>query len=121
MSATPQLFRIKRDEKQSDLVEEVDFSTLGLQEPRDIQRWVADNPRILGNDLLIVTEQFSDFDRTKERLDLLAVDTSGKLVIIELKRDDSGADVHWQAIVRMLAAYQESSEEEATTKFGRTS
>ena len=130
MSATPQLFRIKRDEKQSDLVEEVDFSTLGLQEPRDIQRWVADNPRILGNDLLIVTEQFSDFDRTKERLDLLAVDTSGKLVIIELKRDDSGADVHWQAIkyasyldratpediVRMLAAYQESSEEEATTK-----
>ena len=130
MSATPQLFRIKRDEKQSDLVEEVDFSTLGLQEPRDIQRWVADNPRILGDDLLIVTEQFSDFDRTRERLDLLAVDTSGKLVIIELKRDDTGADVHWQAvkyasyldratsedIVRMLATYQESSEEEATTK-----
>jgi len=130
MSPTPQLFRIKPDEKESDLVEEVDFSTLGLQEPRDIQRWVADNPRILGNDLLIVTEQFSDFDRTRERLDLLAVDTSGKLVIIELKRDDSGADVHWQAIkyasyldratpediVRMLAAYQESSEEEATAE-----
>ena len=130
MSPTPQLFRIKPDEKESDLVEEVDFSVVGLQEPRDIQKWVAKNPSILGDDLLIITEQFSDFDRTKERLDLLAVDTTGKLVIIELKRDDSGADVHWQAIkyasyldratsddiARMLAAYEESSEEEAIAK-----
>ena len=129
MSPTPQLFRIKPDEKQSNLVDEVDFSTLGLQEPRDIQKWVADNPRILSEGLLIITEQFSGFDRTREQLDLLAVDTSGNLVIIELKRDDSGAEVHWQAIkyasyldratpseiVRMLASYKKSSEEDATT------
>ena len=35
---------------------------------------------------------------TNERLDLLAVADDGQLVVIELKRDDSGDDVHWQAI-----------------------
>lgn len=34
----------------------------------------------------------------KERLDLLAIDKSGNLVIIENKLDDSGRDVTWQAI-----------------------
>ena len=34
---------------------------------------------ILGDDLLIVGKEFSGFDRTDERLDLLAVDTDGKI------------------------------------------
>ena len=98
MSATPQLFRIHPNEKRSDAVQEVEFSTQDLQERYDIQEWIAANPSILGDDLLIVAKEFSDFDKTKERLDLLAVDRSGKLVIIELKRDDSGSNVHMQAI-----------------------
>ena len=49
-------------------------------------------------DLLIIGKEFSGFDRTNARLDLLAVDTDGKLVVIELKRDDTGTDAHWQAI-----------------------
>ena len=100
---------------------------MGLQERRHIQELIANNPGILDEDLLIITKEFSDFDKTKERLDLLAVDKDGKLVVIELKRDDTGADVHWQAIkyasylhqaeadeiIRMLAAYKGISEEEA--------
>ena len=83
---------------ESEAIDEVEFARLGLQERRDIQEWVAANPGILGDDLLMVGKEFSGFDRTSERLDLLAVDTDGKLVIIELKRDDTGADAHWQAI-----------------------
>lgn len=127
MSAEPQLFRINHKSQESEKISEVDFSNLGLQERWDIQEWVADNPSILGEDLLIITKEFSDFDRTRERLDLLAVDMDGKLVIIELKRDDSGSDVHWQAIkyasylrqanqdeiIHMLAAHEKVSEEEA--------
>ena len=103
---------------------------LGLRERRDIQEWVAANPSILGADLLIIGKEFNGFDRTDERLDLLAVDGDGKLVVIELKRDDSGTDAHWQAIkyasyfqratadeiVGMAAAYWDESQEDAVTR-----
>ena len=130
MTSGPQLFSVDAKTKESQPVEEVDFSHLGLKERWDIQEWIAANPAILGDDLLIVGKEFSDFDQISERLDLLAVDTSGKLVIIELKRDDSGSNVHWQAIkyasylnrastddvVGMLAAYEKISETEAQDK-----
>ena len=128
MSAEPQLFRINPENRESEKIAEVDFARLGFKERQDIQEWVAANPGILGEDLLIIGKEFSGFDRTDERLDLLAVDADGKLVVIELKRDDSGADAHWQAIkyasylqrasaddiIRMLAEYSETSEEDAT-------
>ena len=109
---------------------EVEFADLGFQERRDIQEWVANNPGILGDELLIIGKEFSGFDRTNERLDLLAVDADGKLVVIELKRDDTGADAHWQAIkyasyirrvdtegiIGMLASYATVSREDAGNK-----
>ena len=79
MSAKPRLFRIDPDNRASEPVTEVDFEQMGLKERRDIQEWVAANPRILGEDLLIVGKEFSGFDRTNERLDLLAVDGAGRL------------------------------------------
>ena len=133
MIAAPQLFKIDRKDKQSQAIKEAEFSHLGFQERRDIQEWVAANPSILGEDLLIIGKEFSEFDRTNERLDLLAVDSEGKLVIIELKRDDSGADAYWQAIkyasyfqktsaeeiVDILASYEGSSNEEAEAQLHR--
>ena len=127
MSAEPQLFRIDPKTRESESITEVEFAQLGFQERRDIQEWVAANPSILGEDLLIIGKEFSGFDRTNERLDLLAIDADGTLVIIELKRDDTGADAHWQAIkyasyfrqaqndniIRMLAAHKDISEEDA--------
>ena len=130
MGTEPQLFRINPENRESKRIEEVDFASLGFQERRDIQEWVAANPGILGEGLLVIGKEFSGFDRTDERLDLLAVDADGRLVIIELKRDDTGADAHWQAIkyasylnrataeniVSMLAEYGELSESEAADR-----
>jgi RecB family endonuclease NucS len=42
------------------------------------------SPQILEEDLLIVTNEYNKFDKTRERLDLLALNRDGKLVIIEL-------------------------------------
>jgi hypothetical protein len=48
--------------------------------------------------MLIIQKEFSGFSGTNERLDLLALDKQGNLVIIENKLDDSGRDVTWQAL-----------------------
>ena len=83
----------------------------------------------MGKDLLIIGKEFSGFDHTNERLDLLAVDSDGKLVIIELKRDDTGTDAHWQAIkyasylhratvgqiIGMMVDYRRESQEDAVS------
>jgi len=51
-----------------------------------------------GEELLIIQKEFSGFDDTKERLDLLALDKRGALAIVENKLDDSGRDVVWQCL-----------------------
>ena len=130
MSAEPQLFRINPENRESEKIKEVDFAELGFKERSDIQEWVAANPGILDDGLLIIGKEFSGFDKTNERLDLLAVDQDGKLVVVELKRDHSGADAHWQAIkyasyihgarhediTRMFADYAKIPETEAVDR-----
>lgn len=73
------------------------FADLGLRERQNLQEWLAAHPEALG-DLLIIQKEFSGFDGTQERLDLLALDRDGNLVVIENKLDDSGRDVAWQAL-----------------------
>lgn len=127
MGRSGYLFRIDTSTQEAEAVKEVDFAELGLRERSDIQEWVAGHPGILGEDLLIIAKEFSGFDKTSERPDLLAVDSDGSLVVIELKRDDSGADAYWQAIkyasylgrasvtqvIDILADYANVSKEEA--------
>lgn len=74
------------------------FSELGFSERNDLQEWISHEPESLGEELLIIQKEFDGFDDTRERLDLLALDKLGNLVIIENKLDDSGRDVVWQAL-----------------------
>jgi len=74
------------------------FSELGFTERKHLQEWLAHQPDALGEELLIIQKEFDGFDDTRERLDLLALDKDGNLVIIENKLDDSGRDVVWQAL-----------------------
>lgn len=94
------MYIIDLKEKTSRKIPETTFVELGLKERNDIQEWIANNPGILeySQDLLIIQKEFDGFSDTDRRLDLLALDASGNLVIIENKRDDTGKDVVWQAI-----------------------
>lgn len=84
--------------KKPQRVKEVEFSAHGIKEVVHIQEWIAADPDILEPGLLIIEKEFRNFDKVRDRVDLLAVDRRGALVVIELKRDDSGDDVHWQAL-----------------------
>ena len=74
------------------------FKELGFTEVAHLQEWIAKMPESLGEELLIIQKEFNGFDDTRERLDLLALDKQGALVVIENKLDDSGRDVVWQAL-----------------------
>lgn len=88
------------DRKKNDLIklEEREFGALGFKERQHLQEWIVKHPDILGEELLIIQKEYAGFNDTKERLDLLALDKEGRLVIIENKLDDTGRDVTWQAL-----------------------
>lgn len=103
------------------------FKEQKLKERQHLQEWIAKSPEVLGEPLLIIQKEFDGFDQTHERLDLLALDKNGRLVVIENKLDDSGKDVTWQAIkyasycsslsqgdiIDIYASYMAKSKEEA--------
>ncbi|HEC1775992.1 DUF4268 domain-containing protein [Campylobacter sp. RKI_CA19_01128] len=92
------MYKINKLENSITKLPEKSFKDLKFTERNNLQEWIAKNPSCLGEDLLIIQKEFQDFDGTNERLDLLALDKGGNLVIIENKRDDSGKDVTWQAL-----------------------
>ena len=91
------IFVIGKDKKIRRIVEESKFPELEILE-KDIAEWVLEYPKILGEELLIVTTEYNKFDKTKDRLDILAIDKNGKLVVIELKRGVADRFVDLQAI-----------------------
>lgn len=90
------MYRVNVEEKKIAALSRKTFSELGLLERFDIQEWIAGSPEILGEDLLIIAKEHQL--PSKIRIDLLAIDRNANLVIVELKRDDSGNAVEWQAI-----------------------
>jgi len=92
------VYLIHRDKNRVERLTKRAFADLGFRERDHLQEWIANDPTVLGEDMLIIQKEFSGFSDTNERLDLLALDKQGNLVIIENKLDDSGKDVTWQAL-----------------------
>ncbi|WP_206478003.1 DUF4268 domain-containing protein [Halomonas sp. KRD171] len=92
------MFRVDRTQNRLSRLAKKRFADLNLRERDHLQEWLANQPDALGEELLIIQKEFDGFDETRERLDLLALDKDGNLVVIENKLDDSGRDVTWQAL-----------------------
>jgi len=92
------MYLINKEKNSVEKLTKCSFSELGFKERDNLQEWIAKSPNIFDEELLIIQKEFAGFDDTKERLDLLALDKNGDLVIIENKLDDTGRDVTWQAL-----------------------
>ncbi len=93
------MFVIDKENNKIEKIQAKTFHELGFKERENLQEWIAKNPSCLGDEeLLIIQKEFDGFNDTNERLDLLAIDKSGALVIIENKLDDTGKDVNWQTL-----------------------
>ena len=88
-------------DKAKNRIKEIDskaFSQLGIKERENLQEWIVNTPTFFGEEMLIIQKEFDGFDDTKERLDILALDKFGDIVVIENKLDDTGRDVMWQVL-----------------------
>jgi hypothetical protein len=65
------------------------FAAQGLRERADLQRLLKEAIHVVAPDVLVIAEEFGDFEDSHRRIDLLGVDRQANLVVIELKRDDS--------------------------------
>ncbi len=122
------MYRVDIQNKQLIRLNQTSFHSEKLKERYDIQEWIEKNSEIIESNLLIIGKEVplpSDI-----RLDLLAIDKKSNLVVLELKRDDSGKNVDWQAIkyasycsnmtqeeiFKQYAEYLGSDEDEAERK-----
>lgn len=92
------MYKIDDADNSISKVEIKTLSDMGYKERQHLQEWIAKNPEVFGEELLIIHKEFGGFSDTNERLDLLAMDKQGNLVVIENKLDDSGKDVIWQVL-----------------------
>lgn len=99
-------------------LEQIDFSGVGLMERGDLQRLLRDHVHVIAPDTLVISEEFSNWNKSDRRIDLLGVDRQARLVVIELKRtsDDTHADL--QAL-RYAAMVSKMTFDEAVDTLGR--
>lgn len=50
-----------------------------------LEAWVVANPELVGERLLVLGQQLAEFEEDQDRLDVLAIDEDGEIVLIELK------------------------------------
>ena len=74
------------------------FGEEGVLERADLQRILRDQPEVLEEGLLIISEEFGNWQDSNRRIDLLGLDAEGRLVVVELKRGETGDHMDLQAI-----------------------
>lgn len=79
-------------------VEATSFEVERLKERQDIQRLLRTNIGAIIEDTLVISDEYGHFVDSNRRIDLLGIDKSANLVVIELKRDDDGGHMELQAI-----------------------
>jgi hypothetical protein len=79
-------------------VEETSFGASGIRERADLQRLLRANVEVISPDILVICEEFGEWQESRRRIDLLAIDKDANLVVVELKRDEDGGHMELQAI-----------------------
>jgi Domain of unknown function (DUF4268) len=79
-------------------IEETSFDRAGIRERFDLQRLLRSQIEVIAPDTLVIAEEFGDWEESKRRIDLLALDKDANLVVIELKRTDDGGHMELQGL-----------------------
>ncbi|MFN8693003.1 MAG: DUF4268 domain-containing protein [Holosporales bacterium] len=90
------LYRITNDKLEP--VQATSFAEERILERQHLQQLIKNDISVLGNDLMVVIEEFSDWEDSSRRIDLLCIDKQARIVVVEIKRTDDGGHMELQAI-----------------------
>jgi RecB family endonuclease NucS len=99
-------------------LEPTTFARHEIGERSHLQQLLRESIEIIAPDTLIIAEEFSEWEDSKRRVDLLGIDSRGNLVAIELKRTEDGGHMDLQAI-RYAAMVSAIGFSKAVEIFGR--
>ena len=79
-------------------VETTTFNSERILERLHLQAAIKDQVDVIAPNCLVISEEFSEWSGSQRRIDLLAIDKEGNLVVIELKRTETGEHMELQAL-----------------------
>ncbi len=74
------------------------FADEGVLERKHLQRLLCNDITPIGSDLMVLAEEFGEWEDCKRRIDLLCIDKKGALVVVEIKRTEDGGHMELQAV-----------------------
>lgn len=90
------LYRVAKDKLEA--VKQTSFIEEKLFERQDLQRLLRADISVIGEDLMVIAEEFGDWDESNRRIDLLCLDKQARVVVVEIKRTEDGGHMELQAI-----------------------
>lgn len=90
------LFRVTSE--RLDPVQTTSFAQERVLERKDLQRLLRADISPLGDDLMVIAEEYGEWEECNRRIDLLCLDKQARLVVVELKRSEDGGHMELQAI-----------------------
>lgn len=79
-------------------VETTTFNSEGILERQHLQAAIKQKIEVIAPNCIVISEEFSEWSGSQRRIDLLAIDREGNLVVIELKRTETGEHMELQAL-----------------------
>jgi len=79
-------------------IETTSFNSEGILERQHLQSTLKRQIDVIAPNCLVISEEFSEWSGSQRRIDLLAIDKEGNLVVIELKRTETGEHMELQAL-----------------------
>jgi hypothetical protein len=103
MDSSDWLLAVEPGGGRADPVARGSLEAAGLLERQHLQEWLIHNPQVVGQGIMIVTVGYDGWvlasgGTQRDRLDVLGLDTDGRLVVVELKRGIAPDTIEMQAV-----------------------
>jgi RecB family endonuclease NucS len=85
------LFTIIQDKLEA--VPETSYAQEAILERKHLQNLLKQHIAPLGPDMMVVCDEFSDWEDSSRRIDILCISKEAQLVVVELKRTEDGEEL----------------------------